>query len=83
MTHAPTDISSTSGSEQNSKAAVKAILEQLDACNQQEAARIVRLVAGTKGNPGQKDLEKLTGWLQRGLEKAQQRQALQIGRAHV
>ncbi|HTN34467.1 MAG TPA: ATP-dependent RNA helicase HrpA [Marinobacter sp.] len=76
MTHAPTDISSTSGSEQNSKAAVKAILEQLDACNQQEAARIVRLVAGTKGNPGQKDLEKLTGWLQRGLEKAQQRQAL-------
>lgn len=51
-------------------------MEQLDACNQQEAARIIRLVARCKGNPSQKDLEKIAGWLHRGLEKVQQRQVL-------
>ena len=51
-------------------------MEQLDACNQQEAARIVKTVARTKGKPGQKDLEKMAGWLERGLEKVRQRQAL-------
>ncbi|AOY90158.1 ATP-dependent RNA helicase HrpA [Marinobacter salinus] len=52
------------------------MMEQLGACNQQEAARIVKAVARTKGNPGQKDLEKMAGWLRRGLEKVQQRHAL-------
>ncbi len=51
-------------------------MEQLDACNQQEAARIVKTVARTKGKPGQKDLEKMAKWLERGLEKVQQRHAL-------
>ncbi|MEH6563609.1 MAG: DEAD/DEAH box helicase, partial [Marinobacter sp.] len=51
-------------------------MEQLDACNQQEAARIVKLVARTKGKPGQKDLEKMANWLERGLEKVRKRQAL-------
>ncbi|PHQ27526.1 ATP-dependent RNA helicase HrpA [Marinobacter guineae] len=52
------------------------MMEQLDACNQQEAARIVKTVARTKGKPGQKDLEKMANWLERGLEKVQQRHAL-------
>lgn len=60
----------------DSRVAVKAMMEQLDACNQQEAARIIRTVARTKGKPGQKDLEKMAGWLERGLEKVRQRQAL-------
>ncbi len=55
---------------------MKAMMEQLDACNQQEAARIVKTVARTKGKPGQKDLEKMAKWLERGLEKVQQRHAL-------
>src|SRR5690554_3864948 len=50
--------------------------EQLDVCNQQEAARIAKLVTRTKGKPGQKDLEKMAKWLERGLAKVQQRQAL-------
>ncbi|MGO1502415.1 MAG: hypothetical protein ACTHWH_14150, partial [Marinobacter sp.] len=58
------------------KAAIKPIMEQLPVCNQQEAARIVKLVARTKGKPGQKDLEKMANWLERGLEKVRQRQAL-------
>ncbi|MFL1465557.1 ATP-dependent RNA helicase HrpA [Marinobacter sp. HN1S83] len=60
----------------DSKAVVKAIMEQLDACNQQEAARIHKLLARKKGKPGQKDLEKMAGWLDRGLARVQQRQAL-------
>lgn len=55
---------------------MKAMMEQPDACNQQEAARIVKMVARTKGKPGQKDLEKMAKWLERGLEKVQQRHAL-------
>src|SRR5690554_6445065 len=50
--------------------------EQLDVCNQQEAARIAKLVTRTKGKPGQKDLEKMAKWLEWGLAKVQQRQAL-------
>ncbi|SOB75192.1 ATP-dependent helicase HrpA [Marinobacter sp. LV10R510-11A] len=50
--------------------------EQLPTCNQQEAARIVKLMARTKGAPSQKDLEKMATWLERGLEKVRQRQAL-------
>ncbi|EMP55536.1 RNA helicase, ATP-dependent DEAH box, HrpA type [Marinobacter santoriniensis NKSG1] len=52
------------------------MMEQLDACNQQEAARIVRAVSRTKGRPGQKDLEKMANWLEQGLDKVQRRQAL-------
>jgi ATP-dependent helicase HrpA len=70
------NTSLVSGREPDGKTAVKAIMEQLDACNQQEAARIIRLVARCKGNPSQKDLEKIAGWLHRGLEKVQQRQVL-------
>ncbi|MBE0486801.1 ATP-dependent RNA helicase HrpA [Marinobacter sp.] len=58
------------------QAAVKAIMSQLDTCNQQEAARIIRRVSQTKGKPGQKDLESMALWLDRGLEKVRQRQAL-------
>lgn len=43
--------------------------EQLPTCNQQEAARIVKLMARTKGAPSQKDLEKMATWLERGLER--------------
>jgi len=60
----------------DNSAAVKAVMEQLDACNQQEAARIHKLLARKKGKPGQKDLEKMAGWLDRGLARVQQRQAL-------
>lgn len=59
----------------DAQAAVKAIKEQLDTCNQQEAARIVKLLARTRGKPGQKDLQKMAHWLERGLLKVQQRQA--------
>ena len=58
------------------QAAVKAFMSQLDACNQQEAARIIRQVSRSKGKPGQKDLEKMARWLDQGLEKVQKRQAL-------
>ncbi len=60
----------------DSKAAVKAIMEQLDACNQLEAARIHKLVARKKGRPGQKDLEKMAQWLDRGQARVTERQAL-------
>lgn len=51
-------------------------MSQLDVCNQQEAARIIRRVGRTKGKPGQKDLEHMASWLEQGLEKVRQRQAL-------
>ena len=57
------------------QAAVKAFMSQLDACNQQEAARIIRRVSQTKGKPCQKDLENMASWLDRGLDKVRQRQA--------
>ncbi|MBS3803324.1 MAG: ATP-dependent RNA helicase HrpA [Oleiphilaceae bacterium] len=55
--------------------AVKAVMAQLHACNQQEAARIRKLVARQKGRPGQKDLEKIGQWLKKGLARVQERQA--------
>jgi ATP-dependent helicase HrpA len=58
------------------QAAVKAFMSQLDVCNQQEAARIIRRVGRTKGKPPQKDLEQMANWLEQGLEKVRQRQAL-------
>ncbi|CAN0600816.1 unnamed protein product, partial [Ectocarpus sp. 12 AP-2014] len=73
MTRTPTNASSPAP---DNAAAVKAIQEQLDACNQQEAARIHKLLARKKGRPDQKDLEKIAGWLDRGLARVQQRQAL-------
>ena len=76
MTDTRSDTPSTPKPRPDGEAAVKAMMEQLDACNQQEAARIVKTVARTKGKPGQKDLEKMANWLERGLEKVQQRHAL-------
>ena len=76
MTDTTSDTPRTSTLKPDGEAAVKAMMEQLDACNQQEAARIVKTVARTKGKPGQKDLEKMANWLERGLEKVQQRHAL-------
>jgi ATP-dependent helicase HrpA len=76
MTRTSPKSADTTTLKPDGKAAVKAMMEQLDACNQQEAARIVKTVARTKGNPGEKDLQKMAGWLERGLEKVQQRQAL-------
>ena len=60
----------------DAQAVVKAMMEQLDACNQMEAARIVKAVARARGTPSQQDLEKMAGWLDRGLDKVRQRQAL-------
>jgi len=60
----------------DSKAAVKAITEQMDACNQLEAARIHKLLARKKGRPGQKDLEKMAQWLDRGQARVTERQAM-------
>ncbi|WP_198402645.1 ATP-dependent RNA helicase HrpA [Marinobacter salinus] len=76
MTNTTTDTPNEPDLKPDGRAAIKAMMEQLGACNQQEAARIVKAVARTKGNPGQKDLEKMAGWLRRGLEKVQQRHAL-------
>ncbi|MGC8119057.1 ATP-dependent RNA helicase HrpA [Marinobacter sp. VGCF2001] len=58
------------------KVAVKAMMSQLDACNQQEAARIIRRVSRCKGKPGEKDIEKMGQWLECGLDKVRKRQAL-------
>ncbi|WP_029653344.1 ATP-dependent RNA helicase HrpA [Marinobacter daepoensis] len=58
------------------KGAVKAILSQLDACNQQDAARIIRRVGRCKGVPGTRDLEQMAQWLEQGLDKVRKRQAL-------
>ncbi|MBP54256.1 MAG: ATP-dependent RNA helicase HrpA, partial [Marinobacter sp.] len=52
------------------------MMEQLDACNQLEAARIHKLVARKKGRPGQKDLEKMAQWLDRGQARVTERQAM-------
>lgn len=57
--------------------AVRHISEQLADCNQQEAARIVRALARSRGKPGKKDLARMEGWLQQGLEKVRRRRALQ------
>jgi ATP-dependent helicase HrpA len=50
-------------------------MAQLHACNQQEAARIRKLVARQKGRPGQKDLEKIGQWLKKGLARVQERES--------
>ncbi|MBZ2167903.1 ATP-dependent RNA helicase HrpA [Marinobacter sp. F4216] len=60
----------------NGHAWAKDITEQLEACNQLEAARIVRAVARYRGKPGQKDLEKMNRWLERGKEVVQHRRSL-------
>ncbi|MEP2608138.1 ATP-dependent RNA helicase HrpA, partial [Marinobacter sp.] len=73
MTQAPPEQPTTTP---DGKAAVKAIMEQLDACNQLEAARIHKLVARKKGRPGQKDLEKMAQWLDRGQARVTERQAM-------
>ena len=56
-------------------AAVKAVMAQLDACNQQEAARIRKLIARRKGRPGADDLARIGRWLEQGLARVQDRQA--------
>ena len=76
MTDTTTDRSSASATPPEGKAAVQAIMSQLERCNQQEAARIVKAAARAKGNPSLKDLERMTRWLEKGLDKVQQRQAL-------
>ena len=76
MTNTTSDRTSAVNPQPDGKAAVKAMMSQLEICNQQEAARILKAVARSKGDPGQKDLEKMARWLERGLEKVQQRQAL-------
>src|SRR5690554_2459421 len=58
------------------RAAVTAFMSQLDVCNQHEASRILRLIRRTKGNPDQKELEKMARWLDQGMDKVQKRQAL-------
>ncbi|WP_372965540.1 ATP-dependent RNA helicase HrpA [Marinobacter sp.] len=58
------------------QAALSVLKSQLDVCNQQDAARIVRRISRLKGVPGQKDLETMTRWLEQGLEKVRRRQAL-------
>ncbi len=70
-----TPIHTPAQPETDPQTAVKAFMSQLDACNQQEAARIIRRVSQTKGKPGQKDLENMASWLDRGLDKVRQRQA--------
>ncbi|GGC72542.1 ATP-dependent RNA helicase HrpA [Marinobacter halophilus] len=70
-----TPINTPEHQDADPRAAVKAFMSQLDACNQQEAARIIRRVSQTKGKPGQKDLENMASWLDRGLEKVRLRQA--------
>ena len=52
---------------------LSAVMAQLDACYQQEAARIRKLVARRKGRPGEADLEKIGRWLEQGLAKVQER----------
>ncbi|MBW4933357.1 ATP-dependent RNA helicase HrpA [Marinobacter sp. F4206] len=73
MTNTTSDNASAANQKPDGKPAVNALMEQLEACNQQEAARIVKTVARSKGNPGQKDLEKMDRWLQQGLETVQRR----------
>ncbi|WP_336366623.1 ATP-dependent RNA helicase HrpA [Marinobacter sp. C2H3] len=61
----------------SSTPAAKALLDQLGQCNQLEAARIVRTLSRFKGgDPDDKTLEKLRGWLDTGLERVRERQAL-------
>lgn len=61
---------------EHSRTDVASLMAQLDACNQQEAARIIRTVSRNKGKPGEKDLAKMTQWLERGKEKVQKRQTM-------
>ncbi len=55
---------------------VQSILSQLEHCNQVQSARIRRLLGRKKGKLGQKDLQKMAGWLEQGMATVQQRQAL-------
>ncbi|KEF32274.1 ATP-dependent helicase HrpA [Marinobacter nitratireducens] len=76
MTNPSTDNPAVPETAEQRQAAVKSIMAKLDTCNQQEAARIVRTVARTKGKPGTKDLEKMAKWLERGSEKVSARRAI-------
>ncbi|PPK52697.1 ATP-dependent RNA helicase HrpA [Marinobacter persicus] len=60
----------------NPKATVADLMSQLDDCNQQEAARIIRSVSRHKGKPGEKELAKMSDWLERGKKKVQARRTL-------
>jgi ATP-dependent helicase HrpA len=60
----------------NPKATVAELMSQLDDCNQQEAARIIRSVSRHKGKPSEKELAKMADWLERGKKKVQARQTL-------
>ncbi len=73
MTDTPADKTTSLSDPQ---AAVAAIIEQLDACNQLEAARIRKRIASRKGRPGTRDLEQIGGWLERGLATVRDRLAL-------
>lgn len=55
---------------------VSALTGQLDTCNQQEAARILRRLGRCKGKPGQQDLKKMSDWLATGQEKVRARRSL-------
>ena len=55
---------------------LQALLDQLAGCAQTEAARIARHVARIKGRPTEKDIDKLSRWLEQGKEKVQRRQAM-------
>ncbi|WP_413468724.1 ATP-dependent RNA helicase HrpA [Marinobacter sp.] len=48
-------------------------MAQLDACFQQDAARIRKLVARRKGRPSEAELEKIGRWLEQGLARVQER----------
>ncbi|MBB5320671.1 ATP-dependent RNA helicase HrpA [Marinobacter oulmenensis] len=72
----PTSSQSPETDVADPRAQVRAIMDQLDHCNQQEAARIIRTAARNKGKPGQKDIERMSRWLERGQERVRQRQAL-------
>ncbi|QSP93718.1 ATP-dependent RNA helicase HrpA [Marinobacter salinisoli] len=76
MTSTRADSKQDSREPSDRKALVRAITGQLDACNQQEAARIIRLAARYKGSPGQKDLEKMSRWLDRGKQVVEHRRSL-------
>ncbi len=59
----------------NPVVALKSVMAQLNACNQQEAARIRKLIARRKGQPDDDDMVKIGRWLDQGLARVQERQA--------
>ncbi|MDI9245534.1 ATP-dependent RNA helicase HrpA [Marinobacter sp. CHS3-4] len=67
-------MSDASTTNQTSKTSVREILSALAQCNQRQAARIHKLVARTKGQPGQKELDKIQRWLEDGEAIVRRRQ---------